>query len=190
MLTVVIPTSDSERPLVRSLACLVPGVTAGLVRDVILADAGSKDETSKVGDVAGCRFMAIPGSLGGRLRTAAAAARGTWILFLRPGTVLEGAWVGETMRFIEQAELVGGEPKAASFRRATRSAAPPSAIREVGQALRGAFGLPRPEQGLVIAKHAYERLGGHGDAVHPESELIRSLGRRRIVVLGALAVST
>lgn len=190
MLTVVIPTSDSERPLVRSLACLVPGVTAGLVRDVILADAGSRDETSKVGDVAGCTFMAIPGPLGARLRTAAAAARGNWLLFLRPGTVLESSWVGETMRFIEQVELAGGAEKAAAFRRAARSAAPQSAIRDVGLALRGAFGLPRPEQGLVIAKSVYERLGGHGDAAQPESELIRSLGRRRIVILGALAVTT
>ena len=188
MLSVVIPTNESERPLVRSLACLVPGVTAGLVRDVILADAGSRDETGKVGDFAGCKVMTLPGPLGKRLRSAAEAARGPWLMFLRPGTVLEQAWVGETMRFIEQAEFAGGDPKAASFRRVGRASAQASAIREVGQVLRGAFGMPRPEQGLVIAKRSYAQVGGHGDSQSPESELVRSLGRRRIVMLRAGAM--
>lgn len=189
MLSVVIPTDESERPLVRTLACLVPGVTAGLVRDVILADAGSRDETTKVADVAGCAVMVLPGPLGSRLRTAARAARGPWLLFLRPGTVLDPAWIAQTMRFIEQAEAGEGDPKAASFRRAARTEQG-STIREVGQVLRGAFGMPRPEQGLVIAKRAYEAIGGHGDVPNPESELIRSLGRRRIAMLRAGAAVT
>ncbi|KAB2881843.1 MAG: glycosyl transferase, partial [Pseudorhodoplanes sp.] len=35
MISVIIPTHESERLLVRTLACLVPGATAGLVREVI-----------------------------------------------------------------------------------------------------------------------------------------------------------
>ena len=64
MLSVIIPTHESERILVRTLACLVPGATAGLIREVILADGGSTDETAEVGDVAGCRFLPLPGPLG------------------------------------------------------------------------------------------------------------------------------
>ena len=37
MLSAIVATSDSERPLVHTLACLVPGATAGLVREVIVA---------------------------------------------------------------------------------------------------------------------------------------------------------
>jgi glycosyltransferase involved in cell wall biosynthesis len=185
MLTVIIPTNESERPLVRTLACLVSGVTAGLVRDVILADAGSTDETSKVADVAGCGFMRVPGPPGQRLRTAAASARGDWLMFLRPGTVLESAWVGETLRFIEQANMEE-EPRAACFRRMARAVPQGAALREAGRIIRGAFGAPRPEQGLIIAKRVYERLGGHSDkGANPESDLIRELGRRRIVILQA-----
>ena len=43
MLTVIVSTNESERVLVRTLTCLVPGATSGLIRDVILADAGSID---------------------------------------------------------------------------------------------------------------------------------------------------
>ena len=85
MLSVIIPTRESERTLVRTLACLVPGATAGLIREVILADGGSTDETAEVGDVAGCRFLSLPGPLGPRLNSAIEAARSEWLMFLRAG---------------------------------------------------------------------------------------------------------
>jgi hypothetical protein len=75
MLSVIIPTHESERALVPTLACLVQGATAGIVREVILADAGSQDETAKVGDVAGCDMLPLPGPPGARLAAAAAKAR-------------------------------------------------------------------------------------------------------------------
>ena len=68
MISVVIATHESERALVHTLAALVPGALAGVVREVIVADAGSRDDTAKVADVAGCRFMVHP---------AARAARGS-----------------------------------------------------------------------------------------------------------------
>ncbi len=83
MVSVVIPTHESERLLVRTLACLVTGATAGLIREVILADAGSSDSTAEVGNIAGCKFLALPGPLGPRLSAAAQSARGQWLLFLR-----------------------------------------------------------------------------------------------------------
>ena len=61
MISVVIPTHESERLLAHTLAALVPGALDGVLREVIVADAGSKDGTAKVADVAGCRFLVIPG---------------------------------------------------------------------------------------------------------------------------------
>ena len=55
MFSIIIPTHDSERALVPTLAALVPGATAGIVREVIVADGGSRDETEQVADIAGCR---------------------------------------------------------------------------------------------------------------------------------------
>ena len=45
MLSVIIPTHDSGRALVRTLAALVPGAAAGLVSEVLITDAGSGDQT-------------------------------------------------------------------------------------------------------------------------------------------------
>src|ERR1700744_370852 len=98
MLSVIIPTCNSERPLVPTLAALVPGATSGIVSEVLLADAGSKDDTAAVADVAGCNIVVLEGPLGRRLKAAAAAARAPWLLFLRPGTVLDAPWTSEVGR--------------------------------------------------------------------------------------------
>src|SRR5215469_6474723 len=107
MLTVIIPTHNSERALVPTLAMLVPGVMSGTVREVIVADAGSTDATAQVVDVAGCAMMASSAPLGARLTAAAAAARASWLMFLRPGVVLDAAWVEEATRVIEEAAMRG-----------------------------------------------------------------------------------
>jgi hypothetical protein len=182
MLSVIIASDESGRALVPTLAALVPGATAGAIREVIVADHGSGDETAQVADVAGCRLMVTAAPLAVRLREAAAAARAAWLLFLRPGVVPDGTWVAEVMRFVEAAELSGhADALAAVFSPAPATARPTLAALALVAA---AFGWLRPEQGLVIAKSLYERLGGHRDGVADcEADLLRRLGRRRILVL-------
>ena len=100
MLSVIIATHDSERALVHTLAALVPGATAGVVREVIVADGGSRDETEQVADIAGCVFLSSGQSLGARLKAAAERARGEWLMFLMPGVVPGPTWIEETAAFV------------------------------------------------------------------------------------------
>jgi glycosyltransferase involved in cell wall biosynthesis len=190
MLTVVIPTSESERVLVRTLACLVPGATAGLVREVILADAGSHDATEAIGDVAGCRFLRAPGALGARLDAAAKAARAPWLMFLRPGVVLDGEWLREVERFI--GGIAGDGGQAATFRPAPTERGRHSLLLESVLLLWTALsGRQHPDQGLLIHKRLYADLGGHrADADDPEQDLMRRLGRARIATLRSGAAIT
>ena len=108
MLSVVIATHDSERALVPTLAALVAGAAAGMVQEVIVADAGSRDATAAIADGTGCRVLTSTQARGARLKAAAEAARAPWLLFFSPGTVPDATWIDETRRFIEQAELRGG----------------------------------------------------------------------------------
>ncbi len=186
MLSVIIPTHESERVVVRTLSCLIPGVIAGVVREVILADAGSNDDTEKVADIAGCRYLAVPGSLGGRLRAAAAEARGPWLLFLRPGAVLDSAWTAEVERFWMLASDAGNGRKAASFQPEGYSGQSLGSqfLHLLRQALGG--GAITPEHGLLLTRTTYDRLGGHDANSHdPEAQLIRKIGRKHITVLRA-----
>ena len=189
MLSAVIATSDSERALVPTLACLVPGVTAGILRDVIVADAGSSDATAEVADIAGCRLIVAPGPLGARLKAAAHSARGPWLLFLRAGVVLEYSWVAEAVRFIADAE-VAPDARVAIFRPAGPGGGMRPTFAEVFALLRFALGRRAgSEQGLLIAKSFYRQLGGHRNEEDPETELLRRLGSRRTIVLRCLALS-
>lgn len=181
MLSVIIPTLDSERDLVRTLAALVPGATAGLISEVLLADGGSRDDTAAVADVAGCNVMPVEGPLARRLRAAAAAARASWLMFLRPGAVLDPQWVSEVARFVDQGPM---DNHGAVFR---RGATAQPGVRDALRLLAAALGArPQPEQGLVIARRFYDAIGGHSErAADPESELLRRIGRRRIVTLSS-----
>ncbi len=189
MLTVIIPTHNSERALVATLAMLVPGVMSGTVREVIVADAGSTDATAQVVDVAGCAIIVSGAPLAARLKAAAAAARGSWLMFLRPGVVLDAAWVEEATRLIDDAAMHGdADAQAAVFRRAAAPGAeslPRQVLTLVAAALRG----PHPEQGLMLSRAAYDRIGGHPvEATDPEAALLHRIGRRRIATLRSAAI--
>jgi len=187
MLSVIIATDESERELVGTLAALVPGATAGAIREVIVADKGSRDQTVEVADVAGCRILVSPAELAGRLRAAAALARATWLMFLRPGIAPEATWIPEVMRFVEEAELAGEPQARAAVFGAGRSAE--GALRPLARLRALLRRRPRPEQGLVISKRRYDGLGGHRDGVADcEADLLRRLGGARIAVLRTPAI--
>ena len=184
MLSVVIATHDSERPLLPTLAALVPGAAAGAVREVIIADAGSRDATAEIADVAGCHLLVSDRPRGARLKAAAATARSGWLLFLAPGVIPDVTWIDETRRFAENAEMLGLATRQAAVFRAGAGPSP-SLLAEAFGLLRRAVGArPLPQQGLLIAKRLYDELGGHDEAApEPERDFYRRLGRSRIVLL-------
>ena len=184
MLSVIIATEDSERLLVPTLAALIPGALAGVVREVIVADAGSRDETAAVADIAGCQVVVSLTPLGARLRSSAAVARGSWLLFLKPGAVPDATWVDDASHFVQDTERGARADAQAAVFRATPVARGPRLIYVTAMALvAGALG-PRPQQGLLISKKLYERFGGHNaEGADPEADFLRRLGRRRIVTL-------
>jgi glycosyltransferase involved in cell wall biosynthesis len=186
MLSAIIASHESERTLVPTLAALVSGATAGMLGEVVVADGGSSDATAEVADIAGCRFVTSPDPLGTRLKAAAAATRSPWMLFLRAGCVPEPGWIEAADRFMEATDQLDGARRAAVFR-------PPSANdllhprrSELVALLRVIFGGgAKPEQGLLIARRFYDELGGHSDGADAEAALLRTIGRRRIVMLPA-----
>jgi glycosyltransferase involved in cell wall biosynthesis len=184
MLSVIIATENSEHALVPTLAALVSGATAGLISEVLIADAGSRDDTAAVADVTGCHFMVLDGTTARRLNSAAERARGRWLLFLQPGTVLDEPWTGDARRFMELASRTA--ERAAVFR---RGAPMQSSLRDALSLLATALGArPRPEQGLLLPKPFYTALGGHSEAAaDPEADLIRRIGRRRLIRLPSIA---
>lgn len=188
MLSVIIATHESERTLVPTLAALVPGATAGLLGEVIVADAGSKDATAEVADIAGCLFISSGETLGARLKIAAERVRSPWLMFLRAGVVPEPGWIMAADAFIRATERTAEAARAAVFRPPAATNLLRPGLSEIVTMLRMAFGGGvKPEQGLIIARRFYDALGGHPAHDDAEAALLRRLGRRRIALLPASA---
>jgi hypothetical protein len=185
MLSAIISTHESERSLVPTLAALVPAAATGLIADVVIADANSRDATAEVADIAGCRFLASGEPIGLRLKAAAATTGSPWLMFLRAGAVPQPGWIEATEHFIRVAGASDGPPEAAVFRRDATAFQRPGFAELVSLLFAALGGGPKPEQGLLIARSLYEAVGGHDASKDAEADLLRKLGRRQIVTLPA-----
>ena len=188
MLSVIIVTDGREPPVVATLAALIPAATGGLVRGVVLVDAGETDVIARVADVAGCDFVACPGPRAAALAAGVRQARSPWLMFLPTGAVPDANWIDEVTQFILRTGSAA--PRAAIFRRA-RSPYDDDTLRaRLSFALRRLSG-PQPDQGLVIERRHFERLGGYpADQPDAERRLLRRLGRARHLLRSAITVST
>ncbi|EKS29010.1 hypothetical protein [Afipia felis] len=177
MISIVIPTRGNEAETVATLAALVPGSAAGMVRDVVLVDrGGGNGDIARVADVAGCRFLAFDGSRADAIAASVKLTRGSWLMFLHAGAVLESGWIDETAQFIESVSI-SGRHRAAVFRYARSPYAEGgigSAMRQIARAVIG----PSANQGLLIARDHYDRLGGYAPGARgAESKLLSKIGR-------------
>ena len=176
MLSVIIPTEGVEQPTVATLAALVPGAAAGVVREVLLVDGADNGVIERVADVAGCRFLRFAGSRPAALAAGARAARSPWLMFLRAGAVLDPSWIDETSQFIQRVSA-SDHPRAGVFRYARSPYAEPG-LRDGLRWLARTIVGPRTDQGLLIARDHYDRLGGYAaDGRVSEAQLLRRLGR-------------
>ena len=97
-LSVIIPTLDAAATLGATLDALT-GEAAPL-REIIVADGGSRDATLNITAGHGANFVAVPRGRGRQLARGAEAATGLWYLFLHADTVLERGWSEEIGHFI------------------------------------------------------------------------------------------
>ena len=176
MLSVIIPTDGAEQPTVATLAALVPGAAAGLIREVLLVDRARTGVIERVADVAGCRFLSFEGSHAAALAAGARQARSPWLMFLHAGAVLDSGWIDETTQFIQR--VSGSDrPRAGIFRYA-RSPYAETRLRDGFKFIARMIAGPSADQGLLIARDHYDRLGGYlPDARRSEARLLRQLGR-------------
>ncbi len=184
-LSIIIPALNAAEDLPLCLASLMPGLSADLVREVILVDGNSSDATRVIAEDAGARIISTDRrERAHQLRLGGEAARGAWLLFLHADTALSRDWAERVHAHIDQRA-----DKAASFTLAFRSDHPMArrvAARANWRARR--LGLPYGDQGLLISRQLYDAIGGYRDTPFMEDvEIVRALGRARLAHLSAQA---
>ncbi len=183
-LSIIIPALNAEKDLALCLEALMPGLEAQLIREVILVDGGSEDQTRRLAEGTGATVLTSPPGRAKQLIRGAEAARGDWLLFLHADTVLSRDWAERT-----SAHICDHPEKAAAFTLAFRSDHPMArkiAARANWRAR--TFGLPYGDQGLLISRNLYDQLGGFDDIPLMEDvKLVRAIGKTRLKILSAEA---
>lgn len=181
-LTIVIPVLNAGTTLAGALEAV-----AG--QDVVVVDGGSHDDSAAVATASGARLVVNPPGRGGQLAAGAAAATGSWLLFLHGDTCLAGGWQTELAAFI-------GDPanrdRAAVFRFRLDDAGWRARVIARGVALRGRLlGLPYGDQGLLIHRALYDALGGYRLLPLMEDvDFVRRIGRARLTFFETEAVTS
>lgn len=177
-LSIVIPTLNAEAALPATLDALLPGVGAGVIREVIVSDGGSRDRSRALAADAGAEFVVGAAGRGGQLARGAEAARGDWMLFLHADTHLPEAWVGAVCAHMARS----GD--AAAFRLGFRAEGFKARMVAGWANWRTRlFGLPYGDQGLLISRALYDAMGGFGDMPLMEDVAMARALKGRLVML-------
>lgn len=189
--SIVIPTLNASARLPQCLDALVAASIDGVVREVIVVDGGSTDDTVKVASDFGARIITEAPSRGSQLKAGAAAARGDWLLFLHADTVLGEGWADHVSALIGKRSHDAGVFTLAFDAKgvAPRFVASGAMLRT--RLIKSPYG----DQGLLISRKAYEVIGGYKDIplfedVDIIKRLVRSRGRMAFCIFPVKAVTS
>jgi rSAM/selenodomain-associated transferase 2 len=186
---VVIPTLNAAPGLARTIAALGDSDDHDLVLSVTVCDGGSRDDTLAIARAAGAAVVVTSPGRGGQLAAGAAAGSAPWLLFLHADTTLGAGWANAARRFMAEA---ANAARAGYFRLQfdSRDRRARRVERLVAWRCR-TFGLPYGDQGLLMARAFYQRLGGfHLLPLMEDVNLVRRIGRQNLIPLDADIVAS
>lgn len=185
-LSVIIPTLNAAG----GLGATLDRVGEARGAEVIVVDGGSSDDTLSIATMHGAICLQAERGRGTQLRAGAALASRPWLLFLHADTLLEAGWVAAAQAWADRA---GAQDEFAAF--TFKLDDDDWRARLLGWLVdvraRRLGGLPYGDQGLLIHRDLFNRVGGYAAIPLMEDvELARRLGRRRLSLLPAHAVTS
>lgn len=182
-ISVIIPTLNAGMGLHRSLMCLMEAVEAGVIREVIVTDGGSTDETLEIAKDWGSEIVTGAPSRGGQLRRGCMAAKGDWFLILHADTVLSQGWSGAAGMHM-QSDLAGW------FSLRFDKGGVLGYLLAIWTNWRSSRGLPFGDQGLLIPRNLYEEVGGYQDIPLMEDVAISRALKGKLQKIDAVALTS
>ncbi|GAB6052095.1 TIGR04283 family arsenosugar biosynthesis glycosyltransferase [Magnetospira thiophila] len=186
MLSIIIPTLNAAATLPGTLDSLSEPPTE---TEIIVADGGSVDGTPILAKRRGVQVVKSEPGRGVQLAAGARVARGEWLLFLHGDTRLRPEWRQATRDFIT--DPLNWE-RAGYFRFALDDPAPAARRLERMVAWRcHTFNLPYGDQGLLLSRTYYDKIGGYAPLPLMEDvDILQRVGLTRLIELEADAVTS
>ncbi|MEL7212988.1 MAG: TIGR04283 family arsenosugar biosynthesis glycosyltransferase [Pseudomonadota bacterium] len=156
-LSIILPTLNAEAGLPATLASLMEGLQAGLIREVVISDGGSQDATLDLAEQAGAVVVTGAAGRGGQLRRGVAASKGAWVLVLHADTVLAPGWSSVVQDTMSAGQAGYGRLQFRASGFAPRFVAGWANLRS------RLFQLPYGDQGLLVSRAVYDAAGGYPD---------------------------
>jgi rSAM/selenodomain-associated transferase 2 len=180
-ISVIIPILNAAEQLPNALAALAELPSVG---EIIVVDGGSQDDGAAVARQAGARAIEVRRGRGTQLAAGAVEAIGDWLLFLHADCRLEPGCENAVRTFTAAPDAAG---RAGYFDLALDDDAP--AARRLERLVRWrcrALALPYGDQGLLIHRALYDRIGGYkAIPLMEDVDIARRLGRKRLKPIGA-----
>jgi len=179
-LSIVIPTLNSAETINHTLLSLSEGIISGLIKELIISDGNSEDDIEKLSKEIGAVFIKGEKGRGKQLHRGAVQSNAKWIFFIHSDTILPLGWSQIFLEHIINQESAGYcklsfddtsiMAKIISFSANLRS---------------NIFKLPYGDQGLLISKKLYNKIGGYPDLPLMEDVEIAKLLKKKIRLIPA-----
>jgi rSAM/selenodomain-associated transferase 2 len=153
-ISVIVPTLNEENNLKKCIECIR---SEGIKCEIIVSDGGSSDNTIKLaGGYKEVKIVRTDKGRGRQMNKGASVATGEILLFLHADTVLEKGWSNAVMSLCESELYAGGV--------FTLKIDNPGKIFRIIEYLVKVrcyfFKLPYGDQGIIVKKCVFEKIGG------------------------------
>ena len=182
-ITLIIPTLNASNTLDATLKS-----ASKFFKNIIVVDAYSKDNTVKIAKKYKSKILLCSANRGKQLHRGAQKANSDWFLFLHADTIINKNSYKEILNFIKIENNIN---KAAYFKLKFNDKNYSSLFVEKIVYLRNIiFKLPYGDQGLLISKNFYKKIGGYKELpIMEDVNIIKRIKYKNLIIINSYIIT-
>tara|TARA_B110000238_G_scaffold155968_1_gene168677 strand:+ start:263 stop:955 length:693 start_codon:yes stop_codon:yes gene_type:complete len=181
--TLVIPTYNAEKTIKTTLSH-----ASKVFQKIIIVDAHSKDLTKEICKNYNTQFFTSKKNRGMQLKLGGDKSNTNWIFFLHADSILQNNAIDEIAKFISVDE---NNYRAAAFKlKFNQKHLYAFCLSKIVSFRSKYFKLPYGDQGLIISKTFYNKIGGFKALpIMEDVEIIKNIGFKNIRILDSYIIT-